>query len=35
LRRDAHICVKPEKRATNRGRLRNVNAVRGYPMKMP
>ncbi len=31
LRHDAHICIKPAKRATTRGRLRNVNAARGYP----
>jgi hypothetical protein len=30
-RHDAHICVKPENRATTRGQLRNINAARGYP----
>jgi hypothetical protein len=31
FRRDAHIRGKPEKRATTRGQLRNINAGRGYP----
>jgi hypothetical protein len=30
----AHICAKPTE-GDDRGRLRNVNADRGYPMKMP
>src|SRR5437016_2353119 len=30
----AHICAKPTE-GDDRGQLRNVNAERGYPMKMP
>jgi hypothetical protein len=34
-RTPSHICLKPAGAGDDRGRLTDINAIRGNPMKMP